>query len=283
MKIAIIGGTGFIGSNLIKYLPKKHKIIATYINKKKINKKLIGIKNIKWKYLDIYKKKNFFKYLENPDLVLHFGWSNLPNYQLKFHLKKELPKQKKFIYNLLENGLRNIFIASTCFEYGNQSGKLSEITKEKPNNSYSLAKYKLKNYTFSLLKKFNFNLVWGRIFYIYGKHNSRATLYNQILNSSKKKNKEIEVYGNLVRDYLNIDKISKIIINLIFKKKSFGLVNICSGKGTSLKNLIKKITKEEKITAKINYKNYTKVSENDEVVKFWGCNKKLKQCLRDNN
>ena len=60
MKIAIIGGTGFIGSNLIKYLPKKHKIIATYINKKKITKELIGIKNIKWKYLDIYKKKKLF-------------------------------------------------------------------------------------------------------------------------------------------------------------------------------------------------------------------------------
>ena len=60
MKIAVIGATGFIGSNLIKHLPKKHKIIATYINKKKINSNLPKTKNIKWKYLDIYKKKEFF-------------------------------------------------------------------------------------------------------------------------------------------------------------------------------------------------------------------------------
>jgi len=102
VKIAVIGATGFIGSNLIKHLPKKYKIIATYINKKKINSNLPKTKNIKWKYLDIYKKKNFFKYLERPDVVLHFGWSNLPNYKLKFHLTKELPKQKKFIYNLIK-------------------------------------------------------------------------------------------------------------------------------------------------------------------------------------
>jgi len=37
MKIAIIGATGFIGSNLIKYLPNNYKIVATYTNKKKIN------------------------------------------------------------------------------------------------------------------------------------------------------------------------------------------------------------------------------------------------------
>ena len=282
MKIAVIGATGFIGSNLIKYLPKKYKIIATYINKKK-KIELANTKNIKWKYLNIYKKKNFYKYLEKPDAVLHFGWSNLPNYQLKFHLKKELPKQKKFIYSLLKNGLKNIFIAGTCFEYGNQNGKLNEDSKDKPNTNYSLAKCKLKNYTFSLSKKFNFNLTWGRIFYIYGKHNSRATLYNQILNSSKKNNQKINVYGNLERDYLYINEVSKIIINLVSKKKNFGLVNICSGKAISLKNLIKKICKKEKINAKINYINYNKVNEKDEVVKFWGCNKKLKQCLKNNS
>ena len=281
MKIAVIGATGFLGSNIIKHLPKKYKIIATYINKKKISKKFIKKKNIKWKFLDIYKKKNFFKYLENPDIVLHFGWSNLPNYQLKFHLKKELPKQKRFIFNLLNSGLKTIFIAGTCFEYGNQSGKLSESTLEKPNSNYSLAKCKLKKYTFALLKKFNFNLTWGRIFYIYGRHNSRATLYNQILESSKKNNQKINVTGNLVRDYLHIDEISKIIIELSLKKKIFGIVNICSGKGISLKNLIKKICKIENISAKINFINNN--NKNIEPIKFWGCNKKLKRCLQNNN
>ena len=59
MRIAVIGATGFLGSNIIKYLPKKHKIIATYNNKSKIDKKYLNKKNIKWKFLDIYKKKIF--------------------------------------------------------------------------------------------------------------------------------------------------------------------------------------------------------------------------------
>ena len=53
-KIAIIGGTSFIGNKLLFLLPKKKfQITATYNNRKNI------IKNIKitWKKLDLNKKK----------------------------------------------------------------------------------------------------------------------------------------------------------------------------------------------------------------------------------
>ena len=58
MKIAIIGATGFLGSHIMKYVPKKYKIVATYKDKKKINKKNLNAKQIGGKLLDIYKKKN---------------------------------------------------------------------------------------------------------------------------------------------------------------------------------------------------------------------------------
>ena len=276
MKIAVIGGTGFLGTNIVKYISSKHKILATYTSK---DKKRLKRKNIKWKFLNIHKKRNFFDFLEKPDVLIHLGWSKLPNYKLKFHLKKELPSQKKLIYNLVSSGLKNIFIAGTCFEYGNQSGKLIESNPEKPNNYYSKAKCKLKDYVLKLKNKFNFNYTWGRIFYIYGKHNSRDTLFNQVINSSKKKGKTVNVTGNLIRDYLHIKEISKIIIQLSLQKKNIGLVNICSGKGISLKNLIKKICNEEKVNAKVNFIKNKK--NNIEPNKFWGCNKKLKIYLKN--
>jgi dTDP-6-deoxy-L-talose 4-dehydrogenase (NAD+) len=278
MKIAIIGATGFVGSNIIKFLPKEHSIIATYKNKDKINNRYLKKKNVKWKFLDIYNKKNFFKYLEYPDIVIHLAWSNLPNYHQKFHINKELPKQKKFLLNLIRNGLKNIFIAGTCFEYGNRSGKLNENFLERPNNNYALAKILLKKYLFSI-KKYNFNLIWGRIFYIYGKHNSRSTLYNQILESSHKNSIKLKIYRNLIRDYLSIDQVSKIIISLSLKMKYIGVINICSGKGISLRNLVKKISILENIKPNIKYIN--KKTSNFESNKFWGCNKKLKIYLKN--
>ncbi len=278
MKIAIIGATGFLGSNILKLIPKKYEIIATYVNKEK---KRLKKKNIKWKFLDIHKRDKFYNYLNKPEIIIHLGWSNLPNYKLKYHLQKELPSQKKFIYDLVSSGLKNIFIAGTCFEYGYQEGKLSEKNFDKPNNYYSKAKCELKNYVIKLNKKFEFKFIWGRIFYIYGKHNSRDTLFNQIIKSSKKNGKKINVTGNLIRDYLHIKEISKIIIKLSFLKKNIGLINICSGKALSLKNLVKKIANENKIKPKI---NFTKTKNNNiEPNKFWGCNRKLKFYLKKNN
>ena len=39
MKIAVIGATGFLGSNIIKLISSRHEVIATYVNKKKKKKK----------------------------------------------------------------------------------------------------------------------------------------------------------------------------------------------------------------------------------------------------
>ena len=38
MKIAVIGGTGFLGSNILKFIPENYLITATYTNKKKLTK-----------------------------------------------------------------------------------------------------------------------------------------------------------------------------------------------------------------------------------------------------
>ena len=59
----------------------------------------------------------------------------------------------------------------------------------------------------------------GEEFYIYGKHNSRDSLFNQIIKSSKKNGERINVTSKLTRDYLHIKKISKLLLNLVFKKK----------------------------------------------------------------
>ena len=68
MKIAVIGASGFVGNYILTELKKNKnlKIIATF-NKNKIygnDKKII------YKKLDIEKKKNFYKYLNKPEIII---------------------------------------------------------------------------------------------------------------------------------------------------------------------------------------------------------------------
>ena len=72
-KILVIGGTGFIGSNLISKIDKsKFKVFSLSRNKPKKNKK---IKNTSYIICDLIKKKNLRKVLKNEkfDFVINSG------------------------------------------------------------------------------------------------------------------------------------------------------------------------------------------------------------------
>src|SRR3546814_6352219 len=52
------------------------------------------------------------------DLLLHFVWSGLPNYDSPHHMKRELPAQAAFLSACVRSGTRRVVVAGTCFEYG---------------------------------------------------------------------------------------------------------------------------------------------------------------------
>jgi dTDP-6-deoxy-L-talose 4-dehydrogenase (NAD+) len=279
MKIAIIGGSGFIGLNLINKLKKKKQIhiIATF-NK---NRKLKNQKNIIWKQLNLERNRtNFFKYLQNPDIVINAAWKDLPNYE-SFSNYKTLKFQKRFLKNLVENGLQNLIILGTCFEYGLKEGQLSENLKPKPVTAYGKCKVKLYEYLKQLKRKKNFKLTWFRLFYIYGFNPHRMTLFNLIQKYKNNKLKSLKITGNLERDYLSIEKVSKIIIKLALLKKNIGLVNLCSGKSIRLKDLTKKLLNSKSKFLKLNFNS--QLNKKYESKKFWGSNKKLNKVIKLNN
>ena len=68
-----------------------------------------------------------------------------------------------------------------------------------------------------------------------------------------------------------------IIIKIIILNKDLGILNICSGKGTSVKNFIKKNLKNKKNLKKIDMNG--KNPNNFEPNSFWGDDSKLKKII----
>tara|TARA_B100001758_G_C18266308_1_gene533810 strand:- start:130 stop:972 length:843 start_codon:yes stop_codon:yes gene_type:complete len=275
IRIAIVGSTSFIGQKFLSYINKKKFIVvATYRTKKNINKKY----NFKWKKLDINeKKKDYFKYLENPDIVINFLWDDIPHYYLKSHIKT-YKIQKKFISNLIKKGLKNIIVLGTCYEYGKVSGKLSENTKEKPIIPYAIAKLKLLKSIKHLKKNYNFKFSWLRPFFVYGNNKKRKNLFSLINDLEKGKIKKLKVCGNLKRDFISVKYLCYCILKIIFLNKNIGILNISSGTGITLKKFVLKNIKNKKNIKKIemNGINPNKFEPNS----FWGNNSKLKNILQ---
>ncbi len=278
MKIAVTGGSGFIGNNLLKILVKnkKNQIINLYRSKKFNHPR---VQNIKF---DLNKKmnKNFYQNIGKPEYLIHLAWDKLDNYDSKIHLKI-LKQNIIFFKNFFNSPFKKIFVMGTCFEYGKRSGELKENFKTKPNNHYSKSKDKLKKILFNLFKKKKTLILWGRLFYVFGENQNSRTLYGQINKSIKGKKKIFNMSrGDQTRDYLYINDVVNIIINLIKKSHKSDVINICSGRPVSLKKLVNDWLKKKKYKIKINYGHY-EYSKN-EAKNFWGNSDKLKKILKSN-
>ena len=275
MRIAVTGGNGFIGKYLIKFLikEKKNKIIHLYRSKKF---KHASVKNVKF---DISKKikKNLYQEIGSPEYLIHLAWDNLNNYESKSHIRT-YTQNLKFFRKLHNCSLKKIFVMGTCFEYGKRNGELKESLRSNPGNNYSKSKDKLKKELFKIFKYKEPIVIWGRLFYVYGEGQDPRTLYGQFSKSIKDKKRIFNMSkGDQTRDYLNVNNVIKIIIKILKKSNKSDVINICSGRPVSLKNLVKKWQKKKKYKLKFNY-GYYKNSIN-EAQNFWGSTKKLKKIL----
>lgn len=274
MKVLVTGATGFIGNYVIEELLKRNvDVITTSTNIEKANKAnwFNKVQYIPFTFsnnIDI----NLFEYFNQPDILIHLAWQGLPNYKEDFHLTENLPQQKIFLQNLIDNGLKNMTVTGTCFEYGMQDGELNETMECKPNNAYAIAKNELRIY----LEQFNIKVKWARLFYMYGKGQNPKSLIAQ-LDKAVAQNDEVFNMsgGEQIRDFLPIEKVSKNIIRIALNNEFEGIINCCSGKPITVKKFVENYLQENNKAIKLNLGFYP--YPDFEPFKFWGNCEQLKK------
>lgn len=88
---------------------------------------------------------------------------------------------------------------------------------------------------------------------------------------------KLNVSGDLVRDFVPVSFLCSTINRVIELNKDLGIVNLCSGRGISIKNFIKKNLTFNKNLKKINMNSHNPNSFEPKA--FWGDNRKLKKIL----
>jgi nucleoside-diphosphate-sugar epimerase len=285
LRVLVTGATGFIGNYVINELLKNKdiEIIATAraIESAKTKNWYEQVTFIPFSINEnsLSNQENLHTYFQKPDALIHLAWEGLPNYKQLFHFESVLPRQYIFLKNLIENGLTNINIVGTCFEYGLQEGKLKEDMATIPDNPYGLAKDTLRKQLELLAKNCHFDLKWIRLFYLFGLGQNPNSILSQLDKAIEKKEAFFNMSGGeQLRDYLDVSTVAENIVKITLQKSITGVINCCSGKPISISNLVETRITEKKSTIKSN-KGYYPYPD-FEPFAFWGDTTKLDKIIK---
>ena len=256
----VTGGTGFIGSNICKFLIKKNCNVKIFDNNyrgdftkiKSIKKKIKFIKG------DIRDKKLLDKACQNTDAVIHLAYINGTKY---FYTKPVLILDIaiKGVLNVIEacikNKVKELYIASSSEVYQTpekiptdeqETLKIPNIYN--PRFSYGGGKILSELMGIHYGKKYFKKLIIFRPHNVYGPNMGNEHVIPEFINRMKKitkKNKKffIKGSGNESRSFMYIDDFVDAFAVLIDKAKHLNVYNIGDSKEIKIKDLAQKISK----------------------------------------
>lgn len=273
MKIVVTGASGFIGRHVLAELARRSvTTVATTRNPTKLGDLSRVVQVVA---LDIAEPQpDTYIRLGAPDVLIHLAWDGLPNYKSLHHFETELPRQYQFLKGMVEGGLRALVATGSCFEYGMQSGPLSEDTVTCPDNPYGHAKDALRRQLefLSLVQPFAFT--WARLFYMYGEGQPSTSLYSQLKSAVARADQSFDMSGGeQLRDYLPIGEVARLIVELAVRRANAGPVNVCSGKPVSVRSLVEGWLSENAWNIALNLGHYP--YPDYEPMAFWGDRRRL--------
>ncbi len=253
--ILVTGGSGFIGSNITKYLVKeKYNAIVFDNNSRGKSRRLKDVKNkIKFIKGDIRDKKKLLSIKGKVDTVIHLAYVN----GTKFFYKKPfeiLDIAVNGLINILEfckkKKVKNFFLASSSEVYQNpfkiptdenEMLKIPDI--HNPRYSYGGGKIISELYGKHFAKKFLKKFIIFRPHNVYGKDMGNEHVIPEFINRFKKlrnrKNFLIYGTGQEIRSFIHIDDFVSGFDKIFKKGKNQEIYNI----GTNEKIRIAKLAK----------------------------------------
>ncbi|CAD5202222.1 UDP-glucose 4-epimerase (EC 5.1.3.2) [Pseudomonas sp. FEN] len=275
----VTGATGFVGRHLVSALLARGHSVRAVARDPETARSLPWINEVEFLCADLHATDlDVTTLTEGVDALAHLAWPGLPNYQGLFHFEHNLFADYRFIKQAVEAGVPQVLVTGTCFEYGMQSGPLSETTAAQPSNPYGLAKNTLRLFLETLRQQKPFNLQWARLFYLYGEGQNPNSLLASLDRAIEAGDSHFNMSaGEQLRDYLAIEVATDYLARLLEQRDFSGVVNCASGRPIAVRTLVEQRLRERGSSIELNLGHYGYASH--EPMAFWGVAERLQQLL----
>jgi GDP-L-fucose synthase len=267
-KILVTGGSGFVGTNLLKRLSAENNFLL-YSNYFK-NKKFKKVTNVKYFKVDLEKLQDCKKICKNIDIIIMCAANS----------SGAAIMEKKPLVHLSPNIRMNINMAEAAYE-----AKVKKFIFISSNTVYPQVNFpvKEKNASFNFFDKY-YVVGWMKRFSeivmniygqrikknymktiivrpgnLYGAHDKfdpiKSKVIPSLIRKVVKKQNPLTVWGDGkdLKDFLYIDDFTDAMLKIIKNINNSVELNIASGKGHTIREVLNLILKIEQFNPKINF------------------------------
>lgn len=241
-KILVLGGNGFLGKNLCSYLADKGEKVYSF------DMALPKEKDERIEYItgDFFDDYTLEKLVKGMDVIYHAICTLNPgnsNEKCIVGYERDFVQTAKLCYDIKDTDCRMIFFSSGGTVYGNQEVQpIIERTVPVPINHYGNLKLCIEN----TIRTFNFqmkkNMLVARISNPYGPgqdyHKGVGFIDAAIKRALSGETIEIWGDGTVIRDYIYIDDLCRMLYALIDYHGEFEVFNLSSNTGVSQNDII---------------------------------------------
>lgn len=235
MKIALTGGTGFIGSHFLRQaLAAKHIVLAVRRNTTSMPRIPLDQQPI---WLDRQLDEVRAEDLEGCNVLVHLAahTGNVPYDTLSNCLRWNLIAVLDLFEQARLAGIRRFIVAGSCFEYGRSGERYQEIPTNaplEPTNSYATSKAAASIVLQQWANENKLSLEILRVFHVFGEGESETRLWPS-LRSAALAGKDFRMTkGEQIRDFQPAEDVASIFLNracLIGLPESSAILNLGTG------------------------------------------------------
>jgi UDP-glucose 4-epimerase len=245
-KVAVIGGNGFIGTNLILKLLNVGYEVKSLSRNRNLSVSDPALTQFQ---VDLEAKTSLRAILEDVDIVFHLAASGPPA-ESNFDIATEISRNVLPTIHLLEECVsygvpKLIFLSSGGTVYGDQPpGPIREDAEKHPKSAYAISKLSIEYYLQLYKKIHGLSSVSLRLANPYGPHQIAKSGQGVVAMFFEKLHKGdiIEVWGDgsAVRDFIYIDDVVEALIR-VGQSHLEGEFNLGSGQGLSISRILEEV------------------------------------------